>query len=45
MQVDFPSIWLELKEEKKSTILRGFYREWTQNGDKTEAAQENGDVL
>ena len=40
MCTGFPSIWLEINEEnKKPTILGGFYREWTQNGDKTEAAQ------
>ena len=40
MTCDFPSIWLEIKEENcKPTVLAGFYREWTQNGDNTEVAQ------
>ena len=40
MSVDFPSIWLELKEDNcKSTIMVGFYREWTHDGDSSEAGQ------
>ena len=33
MSDSFPSVWLEIKEENKSsTLLGGFYRQWTCNG-------------
>ena len=33
MSGDFPSIWLELRENK-TTLISGFYREWSHNGEK-----------
>ena len=40
MNEEFPSIWIEYKQErKKSTLLAGFYRVWTQEGDKTHGEQ------
>ena len=40
MSWDFPSIWVEIcKENKKPVFVAGIYREWTQNGDKTEEGQ------
>ena len=40
MSTDYPSICLELKENNKQTVLlAGFYREWNQKGNKSEANQ------
>ena len=41
MNPAFPSIWIELvgKENEKSMAIGGFYREWSQNGKNSEAAQ------
>ena len=40
MNCDFPSVWLELKNDnQKLTIIAGFYREWTRNGDNSEKSQ------
>ena len=34
MDCEFPSIWIEVKNEnQKPTLVAGYYREWTQNGD------------
>ena len=34
MDKDFSSIWMEVKNEKtKNTLVCGFYREWTKDGD------------
>ena len=37
MNEEFPSIWIDYKQDqgKKSTLIAGFYRVWTQEGDKT----------
>ena len=36
----YPSIWLEVKiENEKNILIGGFYREWTKNGDNTQARQ------
>ena len=40
MSPDFPSIWMEAKiENKKSILIGGFYREWTQVGSRTDHEQ------
>ena len=41
MSIDFPSKWLEFRPDtsKKSTILGGFYRVWTQEGDTSSGEQ------
>ena len=40
MDESFPSIWLEVKiENEKNILIGGFYREWTKNGDNTQARQ------
>ena len=39
---DFPSIWLEHKEHfNKSTLIAGFYCEWSHNGLRTEEGQRD----
>ena len=36
MSENFPSIWVEVSERfNKSTIIAGFYREWSHNGVKS----------
>ena len=36
----FPSIWIELNNTKeKNLLIGGFYREWTRNGDNSQARQ------
>ena len=40
MTADFPSIWLETKNiTGKNTLIAGFYREWSQNGNDSEDQQ------
>ena len=40
MSDSFPSVWLEIKEENKSsTLLGGFYRQWTNNGIRSSKVQ------
>ena len=40
MSTDFPSIWLEVNETNKQTVLlSGFYCEWNHKGNKSEASQ------
>ena len=43
MSPDFPSIWVEKKNEgKKSIVIGGFYREWNHNGKKSVSSQIKG---
>ena len=40
MSVDFPSIWMEVKQSVgKNVLVCGYYREWSKNGRKTEKEQ------
>ena len=40
MSAKFPSIWLEIDQEKQKNILVcGFYREWTREGSNSEHDQ------
>ena len=41
MSDEFPSIWLEYQSDhkKKPTLISGFYRVWTQDGEKTTEGQ------
>ena len=40
MDEEFPSIWLEIKNEnRKGALVCGFYREWTREGDNTQERQ------
>ena len=40
MSDSFPSVWLEIKEENNSsTLLGGFYRQWTNNGIRSSKVQ------
>ena len=40
MSIEFPSIWLEVKQNTgKNLLVCGYYREWSKNGKKTEKEQ------
>ena len=40
MSSEFPSIWVEYKNENsKNVLICGLYREWTKNGDVTQEKQ------
>ena len=40
MTPEFPSIWLQSKNANgKTTLIAGFYREWSQNGKDSEDDQ------
>ena len=40
MSTIFPSIWIEIGEKSQSSVsIGGFYREWSHNGEKSDASQ------
>ena len=46
MSNDFPSIWLELNNEKhKSLLIAGFYRQWSHENLSKAEAEQNGVVI